>query len=193
MRTARSPQRDRLVKLIHVAKRDLQLDDATYRAALLSVTGKPSSTELRINELNAFLNHLKGKGFKVRTKKQSRPLAQEPEAKKIRALWLFLHEIGAVKNPSEEALAAYVKRIAQVDALQWLVGDKSSKVIESMKKWAMRILPKKVEELAARWECEPSSGTDAIVRNALKEASGYRSFVKTQFAYDRLKEALGMV
>ena len=111
-----TPNRQRLIRLIHVAKRDLSMDDDTYRAILQRIGKKASSADLTIPELEKVLEHLKRSGFKVRSKsksapkpaqaKPSRPLAQDLESKKIRALWLFLHELGAVKNPSEEALAA---------------------------------------------------------------------------------------
>jgi len=65
--------------------------------------------------LQRVLEHMKACGFKVRpNRKQSRPLAEDPESKKIRAMWRFLHEISIVRDPSERALAAYVAR----DALQ---------------------------------------------------------------------------
>ncbi|EFY6253291.1 regulatory protein GemA, partial [Shigella sonnei] len=37
--------RTSLIKLIHVARRDLQLDDDTYRAFLVQHTGKTSCRE----------------------------------------------------------------------------------------------------------------------------------------------------
>ena len=131
--------RQRLIRLIHVAKRDLQMDDDSYRAVLVKVAKKTSAADLTVPELERTLEHLKRCGFKVRSKGKpakaapSRPMAQDPEAKKIRALWLFLHELGAVQNPSEEALAAYVKRITKVDALQWINGYQAETLIESMK------------------------------------------------------------
>ena len=122
-----APNRQRLIRLIHVAKRDLSMDDDTYRAILLRIGKKASSADLTIPELEKVLEHLKRSGFKVRSKaksaqaKPSRPLAQDGESKKIRALWLFLHELGAVKNPSEEALAAYDGLLAlKADAPQVL-------------------------------------------------------------------------
>ena len=129
-----TPNRQRLIRLIHVAKRDLSMDDDTYRAILQRIGKKASSADLTIPELEKVLEHLKRSGFKVRSKakpaqaKPSRPLAQDGESKKIRALWLFLHELGAVKNPSEEALATYVKRIAGVDALQWISGEQAERL-----------------------------------------------------------------
>lgn len=154
--------RQGLIRLIHVAKRDLSLDDETYRTILQRFGNKSSSAQLTVPELEKVLEHLKCSGFKVRSKslpagekrpaqsKPSRPLAQDAESKKIRALWLFLHELGAVKNPSEEALAGYVKRIARVDALQWISSEQAERLIETMKKWAMRFLPDAVKALVQR-------------------------------------------
>ena len=56
----------------------------------------------------------------------------------MRALWLFLHVLGEVRDPSEKALAAYVKRIAKVDDLRWATGDAVTALIETMTKWALR-------------------------------------------------------
>lgn len=149
----KNQERQRLIRLIHVAKRDLALDEDIYRTILQRIGKKASAADLTIPELEKVLEHLKRSGFKVRSKgkptqaKPSRPLALDAESKKIRALWLFLHELDVVKNPSEEALAAYVKRIAGVDALQWINGEQSERLIETMKKWAMRFLPLAVKEL----------------------------------------------
>ncbi|EEM6850015.1 DUF1018 domain-containing protein, partial [Salmonella enterica subsp. enterica serovar Montevideo] len=44
-----------LIKLIHVARRDLQLDDDTYRAFLVQYTGKTSCRELTVAQLERVL------------------------------------------------------------------------------------------------------------------------------------------
>jgi len=143
--------RPRLIRLIHVAKRELAMDDDTYRALLVTSTGHDSSSHLSDTELNKVLAHMKRRGFKVRhvtdkskpkpkfVRKPSRALAHSPQDKKIRALWLTLHQMGAVRDPSEAALAAYVKRIAHVDALQWLDIEQASQIIETLKQWQDRI------------------------------------------------------
>ena len=84
------------------------------------------------------LEHFKGKGFKVRPKAADRSQTVGPHVSKVRALWLFLHGLGEVRDPAERALAAYVKRIAKVDDLRWARGDAVTALIETMKKWAMR-------------------------------------------------------
>ncbi|HCX7622286.1 TPA: DUF1018 domain-containing protein, partial [Escherichia coli] len=42
--------RTSLIKLIHVARRELQLDDDTYRAFLMQKTGKTSCRELTVTQ-----------------------------------------------------------------------------------------------------------------------------------------------
>ena len=132
-------KRKRLVRLIHVARRDIGMDEETYRSVLLSITGKASASSLGILQLEQVLAHMKKCGFKVRTNRQSRPLAGDAQSKKIRALWLDLHQAGAVRNASEEALAAFVKRMIGIDALQWLDSGQASQVIEELKKWKNRV------------------------------------------------------
>jgi len=154
MSATRNPNsRQSLIRLIHVAKRDLALDDDTYRAMLIAVTGEASSADLTVPQLERVLGHMKKNGFTVRHKAPadrprdskhrpgglSRNIDQDAQSKKIRALWLSLHEIGAVHDRSEAALGTYVKRIAGIDALQWLDGEQASRVIETLKKWQARV------------------------------------------------------
>ena len=168
-----APNRQRLIQLIHVGKSDLSMADDTYRDILQRIGKKSSAADLSIPELQKVLEHMKRSGFKVRSKgvspkaNPSRPLAQDAESKKIRALWLFLHELGAIQNPSEEALAAYVKRITKVDALQWLNGYQAEVLIESLKKWAMRFLPKLVKALIPQVSALPLSDQDRSDLNGL--------------------------
>jgi len=151
--TRNSNSRQGLIRLVHVAKRDLALDDDTYRAMLMAVTGEASSADLSVPQLQRVLDHMKKSGFKVRHKSPkdrprdsahppgglSRRIAQDAQSKKIRALWLSLYDMGAVRDCSEAALGAYVKRITRCDALQWLDSDRASLVIETLKKWQARV------------------------------------------------------
>ena len=193
----RKQRRQRLIQLIHVGKSDLSIDDDTYREILQRIGKKSSAAELTIPELEKVLEHMKHSGFKVRSKKKapqenpSRPLAQDLESKKIRALWLFLHELGAVKNPSEAALAAYVKRIAGVDALQWISGEQAERLIETMKKWAMRFLPDVVQKLVPRVAELPLSDEDRGQLNAVLHAAFSRlTFDPMHSAWESLTDVL---
>lgn len=131
--------RQRLIRLIHVGKRELGLDDDTYRAMLSNVvTGKSSSSAMTVPQLERVVAAMKDKGFKVKGGAGTRPQAADKQSSKIRALWLELHRLGYVGNPEEAALAAWVQRMTKVAALQWLSGKQASMVIEELKKWLGR-------------------------------------------------------
>jgi phage gp16-like protein len=161
------------IKLVHVARRDLKMSEDEWRDLLQARFGVASSKDLSLVKLHELIEHLKKIGFKVRHPNRksskpgkpdaapSRPLAgaaekRPGEAAKIRALWLFLHhDLGLVKDPSEAALAVYVKRLTKIEALQWLDGQQCYRVIESLKKWAEREFLAKLEARAAA--CAPLS------------------------------------
>jgi phage gp16-like protein len=141
--------RRRLLALVHIARQDVGWTEAQYRAYLMGEHGVDSASGLTDAQLNAMVAHFKTLGFRVKPKAPSadpkgpgrrpaRRMAEEPQSKKIRALWLALANDGVVRDRSETALAAYVKRITGVAALQWLGVDEATTVIESLKKWGRR-------------------------------------------------------
>lgn len=143
-----SDRRNQLIRLIHVARRELGMQDDDYRAMLRGMPalgGKTSSADLSIKGLEIVLKALKGKGFKVRSKgpaaaPQTRKLADDPKAKLARHYWLCLRDHGVLRDPSEKALNSYVKRITKVDDLAWLNDAQLDKVIESLKNWLDRTI-----------------------------------------------------
>ncbi len=134
---------------LHIVKKELGLSDDIYRDILREATGRESSAEMNLTMMNQVLERFKELGWVPRaaTKsgKRGRPLAGDAESKLIRALWKELHRYhlaGAVKegvrNPSEAALCAFVKRQTRCDALQWLRDREAVKVIEALKEWRDR-------------------------------------------------------
>ncbi|EOC3267878.1 gp16 family protein [Salmonella enterica subsp. enterica serovar Montevideo] len=131
-------ERGRLIQLIHIAKNELSIDTDTYRQMLLSITGITSTSTMNPGQLNKVLAAMKAKGFVVKPANKARTtraLADYPQAKKLRALWLEMYAQGIVRDSSEEALRRWVKRETDVDGLQWLESDKASMAIERLKKW----------------------------------------------------------
>ena len=143
-----SPSRLRYIKMIHVARRELRMEDDTYRLMLSSMTGLDGATstaDLSVPNLVRVLEQLKQKGFKPRPNKAGkRPKANDEQSKKIRSLWLTLHDLGEVRDPSEAALANFVKSMTKVSALQWLSVHQASRVIENLKQWHHRVTNKEV-------------------------------------------------
>jgi len=183
MTTKQKPSADagraRLIKLVHVARRDLEragtLDEPGYRDILRAASGggHDSAAAMSYADLKAALERLKRAGFKVRKPAGSRSMTVNPDASKVRALWLFLHAIGAVRDPSEQALAAYVRRTVKVDDLRWAHGEDSTLLIETLKMWAMRYLPAALEalrvDLVAAHKAQPLTEAQLERANAAQQ------------------------
>ena len=186
-----------MIKLIHVAKRELGMDEPTYRTLLLSAGKHESLSAMNVPAMEAVLERMKRDGFKVRPKASGRPLAINPGASKARALWLFLHALGEVRDPSEKAIAAYVARIAKVDDLRWARGsNRMELVIESLKKWAMRVLPREVAKLQQQIvDLARGQGLTAeqneLAQAAWRALNQGEGFDKQWEAWETLMQALG--
>lgn len=132
----------RLKKLLHVGRRELGMDEDTYRALLVSVSrdnDRSSSSDLTLQELDLALDRMKASGFKVRKTGGSRRQASEPLARKIRSLWLSLRDAGALRDASESALNHWVEGQTGVADLAWLSAAQSHQCIEQLKKWLARV------------------------------------------------------
>ncbi|EKE78449.1 regulatory protein GemA [Oceanibaculum indicum] len=143
--TAASKINPKTFGAIHASRKQIAglADDTAWRALLVRVTGKDSLRTMTGPQLGKVIDELHRQGarktppkraFKGRTRK----LADSDQAQKIRALWLALWHLGCIADSSEEALAAFVKRQAKVDALEWLPADKAAGVIEALKGWLAR-------------------------------------------------------
>lgn len=188
--------RQRLIKLIHVARRELSMDEPTYRTLLQSAGKADSASKMAVPALLAVLERLQKSGFVIRPKAGDRRQVINPDASKVRALWLFLHALGAVRDPSEKALAAYVMRIAKVDDLRWARGDAITALIETLKKWAMRYLPAAVaslkEEVRQLHLVQPLTPEQiAAVEGAMAYLRRGEGFDMYWWAWDALSGVLG--
>ncbi len=128
---------NRLAELakIHIAKKQLGMDDDTYRAVLLRVTGQSSAADLNAGERRRLLDCFRSLGFEPR---ESRRQHQGAHSRKIRALWLELDKLGALRDASERGLAAFVKRQTGIEALDWLGPEQRNVVLEGLKGWLER-------------------------------------------------------
>lgn len=135
--------RSPMIAKIHCARRDLALDEGTYRALLSRITGKASAGELGEAQLAAVLDEFRrlGWGKKKRGPKRagSRPLAAGEDAAKARALWLALYHLGEVHDPREAALAAFGERITGKSALQFMTSADINRLIKALRGWCERV------------------------------------------------------
>jgi len=111
-------KRARLIRLIHVGKNKLRLNDYGYRAILEGISGKKSSAELTVAELEQVLKGMKSLGFTVKklpVKNLDRGQANEAQLSYIKGMWELVS-----REKTEHALNRFVGRIAGVDHLRFL-------------------------------------------------------------------------
>lgn len=123
---------------IHVAKRQLGLDDETYRGALKAITGKTSAGDMTPAEHEKVLAEFRRRGFKAASGGRNRPL-EGRFAKKLQALWIGAWNLGLVRNRDDHALIAFCRRQTGIDEIRFLhrPGD-AARVIEALKGWMAR-------------------------------------------------------
>lgn len=96
--------------VINIAKAQLGLDEDSYRAMLVRVTGVASLRQMSAGQKQAVIEELKRKGFRIRSGGRSLPLASKPYIRLIHALWKSCHRVGAIENGSRDALRAFCHR-----------------------------------------------------------------------------------
>lgn len=135
---------------IHVAASALGLlragDDSAYRDMLWSVARVRSAKDLDLTGRERVLAHLRSCGWvDARPFVRRRPRPQ-PQPALIKHLWDSLGRAGQLKDSSESALRAFVRRQSApyhperegYDAPELLPEPVAQRVIEHMKKWCAR-------------------------------------------------------
>ena len=123
-------QRKRELGHIHQGKKALGWSDDDYRFHLHSLTGFSSSAQLNAAGRAKVLAHMAVLGFVP--KSGFKPFDQ---IDKIKWLWKKLGEAGGLRNPTDQALLAFVHRTAntQVSDQRFLPVLEASIVIEALK------------------------------------------------------------
>lgn len=108
-----------LLGKVHIAAKTLAMHDEDYRTLLRRVAGVDSAKDCTVRQLGDVVAEFERLGFKASRSPASRQRATHPVAAKARALWISLHQLGAIDDPSEAALEAFGRRQLGVDRLQW--------------------------------------------------------------------------
>ena len=131
---------------IHIAKKDLRLQDEDYRAILLRVTGFTSSAACGPSHLDALLAEFKRLGWKPKASpnKAARPPSARAQIRMIYAIFTDIRPHLAVGD--ESTLRAFCRRMtkteanpAGVDAIEFLTAEQAGKVVEGLKAWRTRL------------------------------------------------------
>ncbi|WP_339636190.1 regulatory protein GemA [uncultured Sulfitobacter sp.] len=99
-----------LRKIVHVACKELGLDQDARRALQLQVCGKASMSDMSENDYKAVIARLKADGFNQSSNARSKhPRAPRADLRLIHVLWRKLGEAGALERPDRDGLNAFVR------------------------------------------------------------------------------------
>jgi len=137
------PAADRRAMLakVHVAKKQMGLDDASYRAVLQRVTSHDSAADCTDRQLHTLLAEFRRLGW---SSFAPRARSDKAQVRMIYAIWADIRPL--LDDADDEALRGFVRRQTRsavhpegVDAPEWLNGADAGKVIEGLKGWLARL------------------------------------------------------
>lgn len=132
---AYSPQKKKMMQLVHIGKNKLKLDDGTYRHILWQVTGKASSKDCTAAALRKVIDHMETLGFKVTPAKKH--TTKKPDAAKAkRALMDKIEALLTDGGYPWEYADAMAKHMYKVDALTFCDGRQLRGIITALVKRA---------------------------------------------------------
>lgn len=121
------------IAAIHVAKKELGMEENDYRSFLQLVVGKDSLRAMTPAEHGRVLDAMVARGA---GKKQR---LAGPYGDKLQALWLSGWNLGLIRNDSNEALLAFVEGQTKISHTRFLRDAKDArKAVEALKKWLER-------------------------------------------------------
>ncbi len=145
---AANPRRRALLAKVHIAPKQLRMDDDSYRAVLLRETGQISASQCTEAQLETLVKAFERLGFRAVAaarpggRSGSKPgaarRADHPVARKARAMWISLGYLCAIDDPKEGALEAFAKRQLGCSTLQWANQAQGDRLIEALKAIAER-------------------------------------------------------
>ncbi len=136
-----SQHRRVLLAKVHIARKDMGLDEDTYRGVLSTVApGISSAGECTEAQLDAVLAHFRTRGWHPapRAGKRAPRAADHPSARKARTMWISLHHLNVVRSAAEAALEAFAARQLGCEKMQWANQSDCYRLIEALKSMAER-------------------------------------------------------
>ncbi|WP_185961600.1 gp16 family protein [Telmatospirillum sp. J64-1] len=131
--------RNALLAKVHIARKELALDEESYRALLKRITGKVSAGDLRDHQLDQVLMEFKRLGWKPAKAALPAPAARDPQSRMIRGMWIDLGKSGQLVDRSEKALRAWIENQVGASDLRFCDAAQKRQLIEQLKRWSARV------------------------------------------------------
>ncbi|MBB1292163.1 regulatory protein GemA [Pseudoalteromonas sp. SR41-4] len=140
----------KLIQLIQIAKRDLNMEDDVYRANLKAWAGIDSTTKMDKKQLDKVIKGMEKLGFKkkkpVARKIDQALLDKEPRLKKLGQVWTMMKAHKLLENGSYIALEKWCVKQSkslndgkEIERLDWMAPI-SNELIERLKRYHLRLM-----------------------------------------------------
>jgi phage gp16-like protein len=130
-----SSLKSKKIAAIHIAKKDLGLDDDTYREMLKAATGKTSCKDMHISDLYKVMEHLKQLGYKS---KRSGYGKRPNPAQGNKALMSKVEALLADRKLHWNYAHSMAKRMYGVEKVDWLESEQLISVITALSNQAKK-------------------------------------------------------
>lgn len=138
-RASGNDQRHKLIIAVHVARKQLAMDEDDYCAVMERVTGHRSAADCSDDQLRDAIREFENKGFRSTSGKSRRHIIGGGDTvRKAKAMWISLYQLGAIRDGSDAALEALGRRQLKVDRLVWANERHANRLIEALKAMADR-------------------------------------------------------
>jgi len=134
-RTPSTDTRRAMLAKVHIAKKDLCLDDDAYRMMLDNLFGVESSAKLSLKQLDELLGHMTARGFVAVKKGDAKPSKSAQSDKPIIAkIGALLAELGQRegRHVSWNYAVGILKRQSGVMRLEWAKPDQLRAVVAAL-------------------------------------------------------------
>lgn len=139
------PSATQLIKIVHVQKRNMALEDDIYRAVLERAAGIKTCAGATIEQLQAVIDEMQRMQPRHRGPSRPQRVRSQPSDKQVaqynrlRALWISLYALDVVRDRTDDALASWIKRQTGIDAVRWAAATDLSRAIDALRAWAERV------------------------------------------------------
>jgi phage gp16-like protein len=121
-----SSDKARDIKLIHVARQKVSMDEDTYRALLHDRFNVSSSNNLNDKQRSELLDHFKSLGFKFVRTRPAPAADKAAQVGKIRALLISLD------NKPDAYADGMAKQMFNIDRFEWCAPQQIGKIIAAL-------------------------------------------------------------
>ncbi len=147
---AKRNNRNNDLAMIHIAKKDLDMDDDTYRSLLMRVTGRDSTANMSIGQRGMVLQEMQAKGWQATRKRavaSKKHHYKHPTSRLMIVLWKKLHTAGKLECGSNKCFEAWVANQVRPEGADLpisknpdtLAPNEANAMIEQLKRWEKRI------------------------------------------------------